>query len=126
MQSFLTYARCRLMRSKVVPHRFLHPAARRMGAAREMGVGPFAHSVRLRAADAAATATTGAPITAEDPELKQLGLVEALVQARCHYGHKPGLWNPQNSHFIAGYANLFQCSSVHLLLSTVAICNPVS
>jgi len=30
------------------------------------------------------------------------GLVDALFDARVHYGHKPGMWNPDNAWFIAG------------------------
>jgi len=32
----------------------------------------------------------------------EIGLVEALFDARVHLGHKPGLWNPQNEWFIEG------------------------
>merc|ERR1740117_1101802 len=30
------------------------------------------------------------------------GLVDALFDARVHYGHKAGMWNPDNAWFIAG------------------------
>lgn len=35
--------------------------------------------------------------------LPPASLVQTLFDARVHLGHKPGVWNPKNSHFIKGF-----------------------